>query len=120
VTGVTASTDFPTRNPIRPSLKASSGATNAFVAKLDRAGANLVYSTYLGGSGSIDSTNGAHLGDGANAIAVDAAGSAYVAGSTASPDFPAVGAQQPRPASGADDAFVTEVNRDGSALAYST
>lgn len=120
VTGATASSDFPTRDPIQPAVKASSGATNAFVAKLDRTGGNLVYSTYLGGSGSIDSTNGAHLGDGANAIAVDAAGDAYVTGSTASPDFPAVHAQQPHPASGADDAFVAKLNRTGSAFVYST
>jgi len=51
--------------------------TDAFVSKFDAKG-NLVYSTYLGGSGT----------DVANAIAVDAQGNAYVAGFTASSDFP--------------------------------
>jgi Beta-propeller repeat len=120
VTGVTASSDFPTRTPIQSSLRPGPGGTNAFVTKLDRTGTNLVYSTYLGGTGSIDSTNGARLGDGANAIAVDAAGDAYVTGSTASPDFPAIHAQQLHSASGADDAFVTKLSQDGTAYVYST
>ena len=50
---------------------------DAFVTKLDAAGAALVYSTYLGGSG-----------DEGQGIAVDASGSAYVTGYTRSSDFP--------------------------------
>jgi hypothetical protein len=51
---------------------------DAFVAKLDPAGAKLLYSTYLGGSAA----------DTGLAIAVDSSGAAYVAGSTQSSDFP--------------------------------
>ena len=46
VTGQTCSTDFPTRNGFQP---ATGGGCDAFVTKLDPAGA-LSYSTYLGGS----------------------------------------------------------------------
>src|SRR5207249_4413061 len=53
----------------------------AFVAKLNPSGSALVYLTLIGGSGSGTSSFG-------NAIAVDAAGSAYVAGATAALDFP--------------------------------
>jgi hypothetical protein len=53
----------------------------AFITKLDATGSNLVYSTYLGGS------NGGSLG---NAIAVNAAGNAYITGRTNSSDFPNV------------------------------
>ena len=66
----------------------------------------LVYSTYLGGN---------HA-DGCNAIAVDAAGNAYVTGATQSTDFP--GANPPF--HGLQDAFVTKINASGSALVYST
>ncbi len=81
----------------------------------------LVYSTYLGGSG--EDTGGT--------IAVDASGNAYVAGTTASANFPTTaGAFQttfgggtcgtstaPTPCS---DVFVTKLNATGSALIYST
>src|SRR5439155_4055838 len=64
-------------------------------------------------------------GDGGNAIAVDAAGYAYVTGGTRSADFPTTtGAFQTTSSgsgSGSDpDAFVTKLNPAGSALIYST
>ena len=64
VTGEANSTNFPTANPLQAS---TGGGSNAFVTKINAAGAALVYSTYLGGSG----------GDSANGIAVDGPGNAY-------------------------------------------
>src|SRR5262249_31663390 len=84
VTGLTASNTFPTANAFQPNHAGGSNA-DAFVTKLNPAGAALVYSTYLGGSG-IES------GDG---IAVDASGNAYAVGETSSPDFPTANALQP-------------------------
>src|SRR5207302_452628 len=52
-------------------------------------------------------------------ITVDASGSAYVAGGTASTDFPTVNAAQARYA-GRVDVFVAKLNPAGSALLYST
>ena len=97
-------------NPTQPStvfIGTNSGA-DAFVTKLSAGGATQVYSTYLGGN----------LSDGGNGIAVDAAGNAYVTGSTASSNFPLANALQPT--TSGTDAFVTKLNASGSALVYST
>ena len=112
VTGFTASTDFPTQNPLQSAL---GGFRDAFVAKLNRAGSQLVYSTYLGGTDF----------DGGRGIAVDHSGQAYVTGSTGSPDFPIQNPLQSAFGGGAFgsgllDAFVAKLNRAGSQLVYST
>jgi photosystem II stability/assembly factor-like uncharacterized protein len=75
----------------------------------------LVYSTSIGGSSN----------DSANAVAVDAEGSAYITGVTTSLDFPAVNPFQPNLKIGVavgvpSDAFVTKLNPSGTALVYST
>jgi len=106
VTGSTGSADFPLVNPYQSTLK---GSEDAFVAKINPSGSALLFSTYLGGSGS----------DCANGIAVDAAGSAYVVGCTDSPDFPVLNAAQTS-LGGDFDAFVTKLSPSGSALVYST
>lgn len=71
----------------------------------------LSYSTYLGGSAGPDF---------GQAIAVDAAGSAYLTGTTCSTDFPVASGFEPVNASGGcQDAFVTKLNALGQ-LVYST
>jgi hypothetical protein len=105
VTGVTASTDFPTMNPLQP---ASGGGTDAFVTKITPSG-SLVYSTYLGGSSN----------DAGTGIAVDSLGTAHVTGYTYSLDFPTLNPLQAR-LGGRDDAFLAKLNPSGSALLYST
>jgi hypothetical protein len=108
VTGYTNSTNFPTANPFQAAY--GGGSDNAFVTKLNAAGNGLAYSTYLGGAGS----------DGGYAIAVDPAGSAYVAGFTASTNFPTANPIQAAYGGGSDDAFVTKLNSAGNGLVYST
>jgi hypothetical protein len=108
VTGYTTSTDFPTMNPLQPTY--SGGNWDAFVTKINTTGSALVYSTYLGGSD----------WDAAYGIAVDGAGNAYVTGSTGSTDFPTMNPLQPTYGGGYDDAFVSKINPVGSALVYST
>lgn len=107
VTGQVYSTDF----PITPGAfdTSNDGYYDAFVTKLSPDGASLAYSTYLGGTGY----------DYANGIAVDASGSAYVAGYTQSSDFPAVGDQFNTYPWG-EHAFVTTLTADGSAISYSS
>jgi photosystem II stability/assembly factor-like uncharacterized protein len=74
LTGKTNSPDFPLKNPIQP---APPSFDPAFVAKIRADGSDLVYSTYFGGSNS----------DSLSAIAADASGNTYLAGSTTSADF---------------------------------
>src|SRR5439155_1546373 len=76
VTGETDSTDFPTTAGAFDT--SANGGFDAFVTKLNPLGTSLLYSTYLGGSGS----------DCGSGIAVDGAGNAYVTGSTGSANFP--------------------------------
>ena len=95
-------------------------ASNAFVTKLDPNGTlTLGYSTYLGG-GSLD--NEAGSSDSPAGIKVDAAGNAYVAGTTNANNFPMQGAFQPALGGvGAINAFVTKLNPTGTApLVFST
>ena len=106
VTGVTASTDFPTLNPYQP----YQGGYDVFVTKLSSAGNSLVYSTYLGGSNN-------ELGFG---IAVDASGAAYVTGWTWSTDFPITPDAHDTSHNGNRDAFVTKLTSSGSGHIYST
>jgi Beta-propeller repeat len=107
VTGTTYSTNFPTEGPLQGSLL---GTATAFVAEINPSGSALLYSTYLGGS----------ILDNGNAIAVDSSDAAYIAGSTASPDFPTtVGAVQ-AVLGGTYNAFVSKIAPAGASLSYST
>ncbi|MGD0743650.1 MAG: immunoglobulin domain-containing protein [Verrucomicrobiota bacterium] len=95
-------------------------AGDAFVAKFDNLGQNLIYFTYLGGS----SDNAAY------ALAVDNAGDAYVAGFTTSTNFPVTnsipgggaihGPIDPFAKAYLSDAFVAELDAGGSNLVYSS
>jgi uncharacterized protein (TIGR03437 family) len=108
-------TGFPT-TPGAFQTTSTAGST-AGVAKLNATGSALVYATYLGGS------NPTNYGDstGANGIAVDATGNAYITGSTISPDFPITpGALYSNPPSGFSLGYVSKLNPTGSALIYST
>ncbi|MFL6352345.1 MAG: SBBP repeat-containing protein [Bryobacteraceae bacterium] len=112
VTGTATSADFPTQNTSHRERKSPFGTS--FVTKFDRLG-RLVYSTYLGGSGSPD-----QLGDASRGIAVDCNGNAYITGYAVSPNFPTKNAFQSKLLSATGAAFVTELNADGNALVYST
>ena len=123
VAGGTASSNFPTtKGAFQGALL---GPWNGFVTELNPAGADEVYSTYLGGSGQplngILTSPNQPTGDSATAIAVDSSGFAYVAGNTSSSDFPVT----PDALEGAGDfdaatGFVTKLSLNGSSLVYST
>jgi hypothetical protein len=114
VTGLTTSTNFPiTAGTFQTTF---SGYSDAFVTKLNSAGSALVYSTYLGGNGSVDGVNGLLGG-----IALDSSDDAYITGATSSTNFPTTpGAFQTTGGGSVSNAFVTEVNPSGTSLVYST
>src|SRR5439155_10364163 len=79
VTGTADSVDFPTTPGVFKQACPPNSlglCMDAFLAKLNSTGTALLYATYLGGS---NYEAGTH-------VAVDAAGNAYVTGSTTSPD----------------------------------
>jgi hypothetical protein len=83
---------------------------DAFVTQMNAAGSALLYSTYLGGS----------RNDFGYGIAVDESGNAYVAGTTASINFPTTPGAYQTVLGGDQDAFVAKVNASGVALVYGT
>ena len=104
ITGTTLSSNFPTKNAFNATY---GGLNSAFVAKFDSTG-NLVFSTFLGGSGSDVSTD----------IAVDGQGNSYITGSTQSSNFITKNAFQPV-FGGGTDVFVAKFNATGN-LVFST
>jgi hypothetical protein len=133
VSGFTKSANFPTATPMQAQNNHSSGGSNAFVAKLNSSATQLVYSTYLGGTG-----NGAAAGDVANGIAIDNGGNAYVTGAAYSTPQVVVAGSNTNPTTGFPvtantfqttnnaaavsgfNAFVTELDASGQHLVYST
>ncbi len=121
VTGNTLQ-DFPTtQGAFQTTYGGGSGGKDiefgdAYVTKLNSTGSELIYSTYIGGSGD----------ENACAIAIDTVGNAYITGTTNSVDYPITsGAFQTVYGGGSGniftgDAFVTKLNTTGSALIYST
>ncbi len=128
VCGMTSSSDFPvTAGALQTTYQGDPNIKDfdhpvghGFVAKISAEG-TMVYATFLGGS----------LRDGAAAIAVDSTGAAYIAGGTASSDFPTTANAPQKTNKGRGtigvlgdlnygDAFVSKLNAAGSALVYST
>ena len=113
VSGLTNSPDFPvTLGVIQPKL---AGAHDQFIVKLDAAG-NIIFSTYLGGSGD---EQGASL-------QTDLAGNIYITGLTRSIDFPTTaGSFRATPAiplgnNASPGGFLTSISPDGHIVRYST
>jgi hypothetical protein len=107
VVGHTSSTDFPTVAPLQAQLMAPEA--DLFVAQFAADGAQLRFSTYLGGTG----------GDFPASVALDAAGNIHITGLTGSLDFPLAAPIQSM-AGGGSDAFVTKITPDGAQFVYST
>ena len=101
IAGSSDSKDFPVLNPLQS--KFGGGFSDAFVSEFNSDGTQLVYSTFLGGSGD----------DFATSIAVNGKGRILVTGGTNSSDFPTDHPLQPGlGAVGAINAFVTKIVPD--------
>jgi hypothetical protein len=109
VTGWTTSAAFPvTSGVFDPSFDQF---LDGFVTRLNATGTGYVYSTYLSGAGYDEPWT----------VRVDASGNAYVAGRTASPNFPvSAGGYQRSKAGGTYDGFVVKLSSDARTLVYGT
>jgi hypothetical protein len=106
LTGLTFSaTDLPLVNPFDSTLD---GGFDVFVTKINSTATSILYSTYLGGSNS----------DEPRAIAVDAAGSAYVAGTTG--NFPVTPGAFRTTSSPNHLGFVAKLAPAGNSLVWAT
>jgi hypothetical protein len=90
----------------------ANGEKDAFVVKVSADGSSFEYAGFLGGDAN----------DSAHGIAVDAAGNAYVTGTTVSTEstFPmAIGPDLTSNGGGFGDVFVTKIAADGASIVYS-
>jgi len=94
---------------LRGGTQSTRSSRDAWVAKLNGSGSQLLYLVYLGGSGN----------DSGRGIAVDSSGNAYVTGMTASADFPATNGAFSTNSAGLQEAFVSKIGPAGQ-LQYST
>jgi hypothetical protein len=127
VTGGTFSWDFPTtsgafQKQLNGLLPGSiNPSANAFVTEFNPTGTSLVFSTFLGGTGSAGE-NGGNFPEGGDfglAIALDGASNVVVAGTTSSFDFPVTSDGYQQVING-PEGFVSELNPAGSQLLYSS
>ena len=96
VTGVTDSLDFPTVEA--PQKKFGGGTQDSFVAKISADGHQLIYATYLGGSGE----------EWGYSLAADSLGNVIAVGQTTAQNFPVRNAIQTTNASFTTDAYITK------------
>jgi hypothetical protein len=111
--GTTTSVDFPMAGNSYQTT-GSGSVVDSFVATIDPSlygGDSLTYSTYFGGT------------DGGTAIhdmALDSAGFIYLIGSTSATDFPFTDNAYAQVLWGSEDAFLTKLDRNSTALPYAT
>ena len=107
VTGFTGSNNFPTT--ANAFNRTFGYGFDIFVLKLYNTGSSLLYSTYIGGSGT----------DYAEDIAIDSQGNAYVTGFTTSRNFPMINSYNST-FGGSQDAYVIKISTNNATLFYST
>jgi len=110
VTGSTSSSDFPVTSGVYDTSYGGNG--NCYITHLNNTGSQLLYSTYLGGTG----------GDDAKAIVNDGNGGVIITGETYSDDFPTThnAYDSVKVDSFGYECFIAHVNSSGSQLLYST
>ncbi len=103
VAGKTESKNFPLARALQTEMR---GDNDAFVAKLDPAGSELIFSTYLGST----FTGNTGFDERALGIAVDRLGSIYLTGQMLKSDFQTVQPVQANYGGGLSDAFIAKIS----------
>ena len=114
VVGTTASSGFPVTTNAFDTVGGFPTYTDAFVLVFNpqiSGTAGLVFSSFLGGTTGNES---------ANAVAYDSSGNMYVAGSTASTDWPATANAYASILWGPQDAYIAQINPNNGTLLYAT
>jgi len=126
VVGATASSDFPVTPFAFQATKGYPGrvVTNAFISKISQDGQTLLYSSFLGGTWCAKCHETSVRPDFATAVAVDAAGFAYIGGRAGSPAFRVLDSLQPAVHEQVHIhhslPFVAKVSPSGTRLIYSS
>jgi hypothetical protein len=107
VAGIATSYDYPLLNPIQATH--AGGTYDVVMTKLNPTG-QMIFSTYLGGSGN----------DYADGLATDEVGNVYLAGHTNSTNFPTTAGSYQTSNQGMYDGYVTKITPNGSAIVWST
>lgn len=110
IAGEAFTPDYPTTPSAFLPVVAGGAFSYSFATKLNQAGSELVYSTFLDANGN----------DRALSVAVDRLGNAYVVGLTPNPPTTPAAAVTSLGPGGNEDGFVKKLNPTGSALIYST
>ncbi len=108
VAGLSRSTGFPTTPGTIDTTQ--NGNFDVFISKLNAAGTNLIYSTFLGGNAN----------DECYGLAADSFGNVYVTGLASSTGYPTTPGAYDTTYNGNGDIFVSKLNPSGSQLIYST
>ncbi|MBK8146647.1 MAG: SBBP repeat-containing protein [Acidobacteria bacterium] len=108
ITGRTLSASYPTTSGTIDT--SANGLEDVFVTKINSSGTGIVFSSFLGGSAYDEG-----LG-----IAVDPSGDVYLAGSSASANFPVTAGGYDNTFNGGADVFVSKISANGASLIYST
>ncbi len=106
--GYTQSNNFPTTTGAYDTT--FNGGEDGFVLKLNPAGSQLLFSTYLGGSGN----------ERVRGLSWTTTRQVYATGTTFSPNFPVPANALQNALRGTSDAFLTRLNPGGTALEFST
>jgi hypothetical protein len=109
VVGTSNSPDFPTTAGVVQARL--NGPRDSAMVKLSADGAQLLFGTFLGGSGEDDAIMGARR---------DAAGNLYVAGHTKSDDFPVTPNAPQAKRGGESDCYLAKLNASASRVIYAT
>lgn len=99
---VTASPEFPIVNGLYDTY--GGGNTDAVIVKMDSDLSNILWSTFVGGSGA----------DACHTIKFDKAGDLFVAGGTSSPEFPVTSGSYQTAFNGMADGWIASLTADGS------